>query len=322
MRRWDEQGAALITVLLLVAVMSILAVALLDDIRFGIRRAINAGENGQAGWYALGAEAIAQSRIAQLGDTRTSLAGNWPDRTFAYPLDTGRMELRLADAGACFNLNSLVEGAGEILQRRDRAAAQFGTLLLALGMSDQQAAQLTAALVDWLDSDALREAGGAEDEAYADAPIVRRTAGTLMAETSELRGLHGMTTSLYESLRPFVCAMPTSDLTMINANTLPLARAVLLTAVTDGRLLPADATRLIAMRPAEGWRSETELRATPPVAALGSSGGLGEQVSLRTRFFRMEADVRHGDGEVLGSSLFEKNGREVRLVSRRWGAEE
>jgi general secretion pathway protein K len=322
MRRWDEQGAALITVLLLVAVMSILAVALLDDIRFGIRRAVNVSQNGQAGWYALGAEAIAQSRIAQLGDTRTSLAGNWPDRAFEYPLDTGRMELRLSDAGACFNLNSLVEGAGEMLQRRDRGAAQFTTLLLALGLADQQAAQLTAALVDWLDSDALREAGGAEDEAYADAPIVQRTAGTLMAEASELRGLHGMTNGIYEVLRPFVCALPTSDLTMINANTLPLARAVLLTAVTDGRLLPADAARLIAMRPVEGWRSEVELRSTPPIAALGGSGGLGEQVSLRTRFFRLEADVRHGDGEVLGSSLFEKNGREVRLVSRRWGAEE
>jgi len=322
MRRWDEQGAALITVLLLVAVMSILAVALLDDIRFGIRRAINASENGQAGWYALGAEAIAQSRIAQLGDTRTSLAGNWPNRIFAYPLDTGRMELRMADAGACFNLNSLVEGAGEMLQRRDRGAAQFLALLQALGVGDQQAAQLTAALVDWLDSDALREPGGAEDEAYADAPIVRRSAGTLMAEASELRGLHGMTAAIYERLRPLVCALPVSDLTMVNANTLPLDRAILLSAVTDGRLLPADAARLIAMRPAQGWRSDLELRAAPPIAALGGSGGLGEQVSLRTRWFRLETDVRHGDGEVLGSSLFEKNGSEVRLVSRRWGAEE
>ena len=322
MRRRDEQGAALITVLLLVAVMSVLAVALLDDIRFGIRRAVNAGENGQAQWYALGAEAIAQARIAALGDGRTSLMGAWPDRVFTYPLDQGRMELRLADAGACFNLNSVVEGAGEMLQRRDQGAAQFTTLLLALGFSDQDALALTAALVDFIDSDALREPAGAEDEAYAQAAFPRRTSGTLMAEASELRGLQGVSEDVYQRLRPYICALPINDLSRINVNILPPQKAVLLTAVTDGRLLPADAARLIALRPADGWRSDTDLRAAPPVAALGGSGGLGQQVGLVTRFFRLEADVRHGDGEMLSSSLFEKNGREVRLVSRRWGAEE
>ena len=324
MRRWDERGAALITVLLLVAVMSILAVALLDDIRFGIRRAVNANENGQAQWYALGAEALAKNRIAQLArsDGRTSLAGNWPERSFDYPLDNGRMALRLADGGACFNLNSVVEGAGELLQRRDRGAAQFLTLLLALGFAEQDAASLTAALVDWIDSDLLREPGGAEDEAYAAAPVARRTAGTLMAEASELRAVHGVTEEVYRRLRPFVCALPTADLTRINANTLPAARAVLLTTVTDGRLLPADAMRLVAMRPPEGWTNMAEVNAAPPVAALGGGGGLGEQVSLVTRFFHLEADVRYGAGEVMCSSLFEKNGFDIRLVSRRWGAEE
>jgi hypothetical protein len=55
---------------------------------------------------------------------------------------------------------------------------------------------------------------------------------------------------------------------------------------------------------------------------LGGGGGLGEQVSLVTRFYHLEADVRYGAAEMMSSSLFEKNGFEVRLVSRRWGAEE
>ena len=48
MRRPDEKGAALLTVLLLVAVMSIIAVSVLDDIRFGVRRTANATGRGQA----------------------------------------------------------------------------------------------------------------------------------------------------------------------------------------------------------------------------------------------------------------------------------
>ena len=325
MRRWDERGAALITVLLLVAIMSVLAVALLDDIRFGIRRATNAAENGQAQWYALGAEALARSRISRLaaGNGRTSLAGNWPDRLVQFPVEEGQIGRRLADGGACFNLNRVVEGAGEMLRRRDRGAAQFLSLLLALEVPPEDAATLTATLVDWIDSDALREAGGAEDEAYTDAPLARRTGATLLAEASELRAIHGFSEAIYRRLRPHVCALPTTDITMINVNTLPRARAVLLTALTNGRLLPADAARLIAMRPAGGWRDEATFRAEPLLAELSESGGPSDQVSLRTRFFLLETDVRHGDAEALSTTLFESTGLgEVRLVSRRWGAEE
>jgi len=324
-KRWDEKGAALITVLLLVAVMSVLAVALLDDIRFGIRRSMNVAENGQAQWYALGAEALARSRIARLseGGGRTSLAGNWPGRFVQFPVEDGLVGMRLADGGACFNLNSVVEGAGEMLRRRDRGAAQFMALLMALEVPPQDAATLTAALVDWADSDSLREAGGAEDEAYRESPVGHLTGATLLAEASELRAIHGFTNSLYRRLRPHVCALPNTDLTMINVNTLPVTGAVLLTALTDGRLSPAEAARLIAQRPAGGWPSETAFRAEPILAPLSESGGVGEQVSLRTRFFWLETDVRHGDAEALSSTLFESAGQgAVRLVSRRWGTEE
>ena len=66
MKRTREEGAALLTVLLLVAVMSALAVAVLDDIRFGLKRTANAETVGQAQWYALGAETVARARLARL----------------------------------------------------------------------------------------------------------------------------------------------------------------------------------------------------------------------------------------------------------------
>ncbi|MFY8139424.1 MAG: type II secretion system minor pseudopilin GspK, partial [Caulobacter sp.] len=64
MRRADENGAALLTVLLLVAVMSVIAVGVLDDIRFGVHRTANATGRNQAQLYALGAEELARARIA------------------------------------------------------------------------------------------------------------------------------------------------------------------------------------------------------------------------------------------------------------------
>jgi general secretion pathway protein K len=83
-----QRGAALLTVLLLVAVMGVLLMAMLDDIRFGLRRAGNAQAVGQAQWHALGAEALARSRIQRMtreGNGRTTLAGGWNGRSLVFP---------------------------------------------------------------------------------------------------------------------------------------------------------------------------------------------------------------------------------------------
>src|SRR5690606_1742867 len=64
MKRTDRrEGMALLTVLLLVAVMSVIAVAVLDDVRFSVRRATNAETQTQAQWYADGAEALARKQV-------------------------------------------------------------------------------------------------------------------------------------------------------------------------------------------------------------------------------------------------------------------
>ena len=63
-----REGMALLTVLLLVAVMSVVAVAVLDDVRFSVRRATNAETQAQAQWYAAGAESLARSQLADLVD--------------------------------------------------------------------------------------------------------------------------------------------------------------------------------------------------------------------------------------------------------------
>ncbi len=59
----DERGFALLIVLLLVGLLAALAVAVLDDIRFAIRRNENAKTQSQAQWYALGAESLAKARL-------------------------------------------------------------------------------------------------------------------------------------------------------------------------------------------------------------------------------------------------------------------
>src|SRR5690606_18843964 len=163
-----ERGAALLTVLLLVAVMTVLLVAVMDDIRFALRRTGNAQALAQAQWYALGSEQLARARIHQLDrDGRTTLAGGWNGRPFLFPIEAGVMQVRLDDASACFNLNSVVEGAPGQWRRREAGVRQYLALLEVLGFPGARANAMADALVDWIDQDEQPGPAGAEDPAYA-----------------------------------------------------------------------------------------------------------------------------------------------------------
>jgi general secretion pathway protein K len=316
MRRWEEQGVALLTVLLLVAVMSVMAVTVLDEIRFGLRRTANAQAVGQARWYALGAEALARARIGQLARADLNLTG-WSGRSVSYPVEGGLIQARISDGGNCFNLNSVVQPPIEGPRRRDEGVGQFVALAEAVGIGRRQGELLAASLVDWIDADPLRESGGAEDESYDG----YRTAGGLLAERSELRAIRGFTPEIYGRLKPHVCALPNADLTRLNVNTLSEADAPLLVMATDGKLALAAARRVIASRPAAGWSNAdfVQMPAFDDAPVTLDSN----QITDKPRVFRLETEVTFGDAEVMSSALFETDaaGR-TRLVARRWGPEE
>lgn len=317
MRLSDEKGVALLTVLLLVAVMSVLAVTVLDEIRFAVRRTTNAEAVGQARWYALGAETLARARIPRLMSAGASLPG-WSGRAAGFPVDGGRIQARISDGGNCFNLNSVVAGAGEVLERRDEGVLQFLGLAEALGFAPREAETMAAALVDWIDTDPLRESGGAEDESYDG----YRTAAALLAERSELRAIRGFTAEAYARLRPYVCALPTNALSPININTLTEAQAPLVVMLTDGPMSVAAARRLIASRPPAGWSDTAEFVAAVNETPTPLRQEATAQVGREPRFFRLETEVALGDAEVVSSALLQADGGRVRLVARRWGPEE
>lgn len=323
MRQPHEQGVALLTVLLLVAVMAAVSTAILDDIRFGLRRVENARNVGQAQWYALGAESLAQARIRRLFETdpnRTPDPNQWNGRVFEFPTDDGGMiRASIADGGSCFNLNSVVEGRGDLLMRRDLGVDQFEALLGALGVA--QARALADTLADWIDTDSFRDGQGGEDEAYASGDQAYRTGGTLLAETSELRAVRGFDAAVYERIRPYVCALPTSDLSPLNLNT--VRQPELITMLTAGAVSPAAARRAIAARPPGGWREPSDFWLSPAMSAVSPTDAMLDQARLSTRYFTLTAEVVHLDSEVVMSALLERTpAGSVAVRARRWTFEE
>ncbi|PPU77774.1 MULTISPECIES: type II secretion system minor pseudopilin GspK [Xanthomonas] len=317
-----QRGVALLTVLLLVAVMTLLMVAVLDDLRFGLRRSGNGEAMTQAQWYALGSETVARQRLQALArrdPLRTTLEGGWNDQPVSFPLDDGMVSVRLRDRGSCFNLNSVVAGAPEQWQRSDDGARQYQALLEALGIAPPQAQALTDALVDWIDSDGQPGAQGAEDDQYLQSAVPLRTGATLLAGVSELRAIAGYTPERIALLQPYLCALPEGRLSPVNINTLRLQDAPVLVALTEGRLeLPA-ARRVIAARPAGGWRDPAVFFNTPALLQVAPSNAVLQQVQLRTTYFSLFSEVEHAGAQVMLEALLQQDpaGR-VRLVARQW----
>ncbi|MBV6786827.1 type II secretion system minor pseudopilin GspK [Xanthomonas axonopodis pv. nakataecorchori] len=321
-----QRGVALLTVLLLVAVMTLLMAAVLEDLRFGLRRSGNGQAMTQAQWYALGSEAVARQRLQALSQRdplRTTLDGGWNDQPVRFPLDDGAVSVRLRDRGGCFNLNSVVVGAPEQWQRSDEGARQYRALLEVLGVAPQQTHALTDALVDWIDSDTQPGVHGAEDDRYLQVAAPRRTGATLLAGVSELRAIAGYTPQLIAQLQPYVCALPEGRLSPININTLRLDDAPVLVALTGGALeLPA-ARRVIAARPAGGWRDVRMFLSQPALMQAELSNAVLEQLELRTRYFSLYSQVDHAGAQVMLEALLQQEtaGR-VRLVARQWSSDQ
>lgn len=323
--RRDREGMALLAVLLLVAVMAVVAVAVLDDVRFSVRRTTNAETGAQAQWYADGAETLARRRIARLtalDPNRTSTTPAWNGRAVTLPIDGGTLTATVRDGQACFNLNSVVTWTGDRLAARPVGEAQLMALGRAVGVDPLRMRTITDSLIDWVDTDTTARPLGAEDSVYAALAEPYRTGGVLLAEVSELRTVRGVDKEAYDRLRPHLCALPT-DRSPINVNTLAQADAPLLVMLTGGSLSLPAARAVIAARPAGGWPDPAGFWSQPALTSLQPDLAARDQVTVRTDYFAVRIDVDHGGVRAVRTALIESRpGGEARTVIRRWTLED
>lgn len=325
-RTGRREGMALLTVLLLVAVMSVVAVAVLDDVRFSVRRATNAEGQAQAQMYADGAEILALRQVTQLlaiGPTKTPLEPAWNGRVLSFPVDGGSLNAVVRDGQNCFNLNSVVEGQGEDLTARPAGIEQFVALGRSLGVTEGVARTIADSLVDWLDADPATRATGAEDGAYAGSATPYRTGGVMLAEVSELRAIRGVDADAYRRLRPFVCALPVARPSVLNVNTLEPEAAPLLMMLTNGKIGLSAARAAINARPRQGWASVDAFWSQPALIGSAASPEAREQTSLLTRYFDLRVDVDYGGAHAVRTALlYAPPEGGARTVIQRWTLDE
>ncbi|HEU0043769.1 type II secretion system minor pseudopilin GspK [Sphingomonas sp.] len=313
-----ERGAALLTVLLLVAVIAVIAAGALEKLRLATRLTANAVGIEQARSYAQAAETLAVTRITTLlgqNPGRVTLAGGWSNAPFGLPLPGGTAVARVSDGGNCFNLNSLVtEPVPGVYANNPLMRLQFARLMRLLQVSPQIAEQVAAGASDWIDSDTDQQAGGAEDNAYLGQDPGYRTASTLMMDPSELRAVAGVTAELYAQLKPWLCTLPTARPAPINLNTLAPEQAPLVAMLAPDTLTVDAARAALLQRPVQGWASTSALPGLSGVA-------LGEGAGVTSRWFALRVDVVVNGLDLRETALIDATRLPARLVSRQWGEE-
>ncbi|HTH27923.1 MAG TPA: type II secretion system minor pseudopilin GspK [Sphingobium sp.] len=319
--RPGEQGAALLTVLLLVAIMSVITAVVLERLTIASRMTQNGVGGDQARAMLLAGEGIAALKLGDVVKARpgrTTLAGDWLNTGQSVAVPGGSIFVRIADAGNCFNVNSLVAGT-ETYAARPAGVRQFVALMRLLAVPQDVAERIAVSVADWIDSDTVPAGGGAEDSFYQQLPVTYRTAGGLIADPSELRVIHGMTPAVYSRLRPWLCALPVADLSPININTLLPDQGILLAMLTDGKLSPETARQLLARRPADGYGSLVTFWAQPAVSGLDLPSEVTEQTRLTSRWFAVDLRVNQAGADVSETALFDAQNAPARLIRRRWG---
>ncbi|MGQ7846524.1 type II secretion system minor pseudopilin GspK [Granulosicoccus sp. 3-233] len=220
-----QQGVAIITAMLLIALGTITIVSITNRQQLDMQRERNEGIILQARAIGVSGERFAAALLyrdvqAGLRENTDSLDDDWAQTIPPIPIDNASIQGCIVDMQGRFNLNNLVNADGEAVEFY---VNQLTRLLLELNIDETKA----QAIVDWVDKDinaTIPE--GAEDDYYTGLEYGYRAANRPFVSVSELQLVKGFSSAIeaeaddYERLLPHISALPTDNgPTPVNVNT-------------------------------------------------------------------------------------------------------
>ena len=317
MKRYEQTsqaGAALITVLMIVAAMSAVALSVTQLVLQSTERARIMDAQAQMRYFAVAAEEIARARLfGTFGPLEGRLSLDYPGYGQAQiiPVQGGLIKVTVRDATNCFDLNGLTSGGGDEEENRSSVPQQFDRLVALLGLSDltsDEPTALVAALLDWMDADSIASLGGAEDAFYVGQSPAYRTPGQPLSSLRELRAVRGFDSQNIAELSALLCVRPPwseSPVHRLNLNTLEAHHAPLLKMALPETLTLEDARSLIADRPVGGWQDLDMFQQMPVLAQIDPALINTDEISLQTSLIEVLADVVYRDQVMQLRFLFE-----------------
>lgn len=319
----QQRGLAIITVMLIIALMVTLLGFLVEQQHLLVRRIANQIVAEQGYQYAAGIDAWAARVLHDDPDRATDYWGeDWtrfgedPDAerdgedSFSLDRSLGEereelpvidfgndavLEYQLVDLMGRYNLNNLAIKDPKI--KLEQKSVFLNLLsILEIGEFDERE-KLFGALVDWLDENDLKSVNGVESSDYRIKRTPYHAADQKLTTIGELRFVEGFTEDVINALKPHVTVLPI-DSAKININTTSteVLSAVSAVPVVDTGSVAA----FLAQRSEEGFQGYQSPKIQEAITAIiGTTpvGGRAVQNMLQTtsQFFQINTRVILGD---------------------------
>jgi general secretion pathway protein K len=263
--RGRERGIALVLVIWVVTLLLAIAGSFVYAMRMDARATRNAAVIARG-------DALAQAAISRVLFELFKPQGSpevWKrDETpRVWSFDGASISVRFTDESAKIDINT---ANNELLRSLFRSA----------GMTEEDAAKLLDAVLDWRDPDSLRRPNGAEQAEYAQAGLEGRPANYPFQSTEELQLVLGMPPGVYQRIAPMITVYSRQS----GVNPLLASRATLLA-------IPGVSAEQVDTYLAQREAARADGHVPPVFAAAGSYASYAQLAAVTIR-----ADVALGDG--------------------------
>lgn len=283
----QQQGIALITILVMVALATIIAATIAKRQTHTFENTAYLMRQNQALYYAKSAEAFLAEILVQdhnNGANVDHLQETWAQPMPVFPVEDGFVSGELKDESGKFNLNSLLNSDGT---ENPQTKLFFEKLLVRVGLP----AELSQAVIDWQDADDLTTgAMGAESNYYQGLPNSYLAANTQFHQIEELKQVRGFEGDKFALIAPYVSALPDTA-TKININTAP----ALVLAALDEKIdvNTVDAALKAKQAKLEHFSNVNALITMPPFDAMDAAEkALASQIfDVKSNYFKANIEV-------------------------------
>ncbi len=306
-----QSGFALMTVLLIVALVSIIASQLLYQQALNTQRSANMLHMAQSSSVVWGLENfIKQGLLLDAKNTQIDdYSEQWAQPLVEVDFEEGKINARLIDLQGLINLNNLQSGDAEVKQSWQKLLRRYLNL-------QQMDPALEVKITDWVDDDKETLPGGAESDYYLLKTPSYRAADQKMVLLQELGLLGDFNMVTIQRLGKHLTALPTE--TQINVNTAPV---LVLMSLADW-ITPTVAESWLNARQASPAQNTKGFREYMKTATGFEQSEINESlpdslITTKSNYFYLQGQVTYGDTQQNVSAIFfRKEDQQVNLVQR------
>lgn len=303
-RRTSERGAALVTVMLAITLLTVIVVEFAYSTQIDQHLAYNALRSLQATYLAR--SGINFALVVLKDDAKTSgidtLGEDWACTLPPLPAGGGAVTVRITDEQGKLNLNALRNNNGTINMHWRQVAER---LFMRRGLEPS----LLDPLLDWLDLNDFPEPRGAEKNDYLRQTPPYTTRNGALFTLGELGRISGFTPEIRQQLEDVITVLP-SNVTKINENTAPRDVLAALLPSVDPETLDA----FLASRQETPSHGRNDLRERLGLPLRTQEDGLN-LTSPRSEFFSVLALATLGSVQQLLKITVQRRAGEVRPLS-------